>query len=855
MGISLPLIRFLVAAGQTPNKSRYNDAVTVPIRCSLSSKVRGVILSALLVGWLAGCRSNGKTAADPAAVFQSISAERHSDPPGAAAKAQRAYRDAQSKRFAPPWEQRFRLLYADILVEQSKTLEGGRLSEVKQLLAFAPQDAETTVRQMATQAYMDRKTGDFAAAREINEKALAMADSVRDACWSAEVLLHYFQTLLDTDRDGAGALAKARPVAENCADPYWLAVWYLAEGNFYYTRFRFEQAKDAYEVALHLAESHKLSALIGLTKPNLASAYNELGDSASAVRLLAVEASQTAPLSASDQAHNLALNAAAHYQRNEYEAARGGYQRAIDLLKRSAPSAEYYADLDELAAVLLDMNRLTEAEEKNREVIDHTGPELEPNWIYPVARLNLAGLARMRGDPAAALHELSALEPSLKGESDPEIVAGLHSELAQTAAALGRQKEAEREFRLAVAAASHVRSGISSDWNRLTYSVYPLKFVAPYVDFRINQHDLAGALQLAETFRAQQLAEKLHSNKPPVAAQFQKLARARQAVILSYWITAKRSYLWVTNATETRIFPLTGLEALGRDIAALNAEIANSRDLLTAPELPAALYQKLVAPAESMIPRGSNVFIVPDGPLAALNFETLIPPARPASFWLSSVSVTVAPSLAVLQASQVAAHSQRQFLLVGATIPAGGLKPLPDREIQDIQKLFPTVPTLALEGVDATPQRFLASKPGEFSLLHISAHAFANRESPLDSYIALTPDPTHSDGRLYAHDLKDLTLNKDDLVTLSVCEGAGGKSLPGEGLIGLTWAILSTGARSVVAGLWKVSDTATAEFMQKFYYNLSRQGDAAKALHDAKIDMASKRSSPYYWAAFQLYTR
>jgi CHAT domain-containing protein len=822
----------------------------VPIRCSRSRKGRCILLSAFLAGSLAGCRSNRKIADDPAAVFQSISAERHTDPPGAAAKAQRAYKDARGQ-----WVQRFRLLYADILIEQSKTLEGNRLSEVKQLLAFAPQDAEARLRQMATQAYLDRKTGDFAAAREINEKVLAMGDSVGDPCWSAEVLLHYFQTLLDTDRDGAGTLAKARPVAENCSDPYWLAVWYLAQGNLYYTRFRFEQAKDAYEVTLHLAESHKLPALIGLTRPNLASAYNELGDSASAVRLLAVEPSQSAPLSASDQAHNLALNAAAHYQRNEYEAARAGYQSAIDLLKRSAPSAEYYADLDELAAVLLDMNRLTEAGEKNQEVIDHTGPQIDPKWIYPVARLNFAALARMRGDPGAALRELSALEPSLKGEPDPEIVTGLHSELAQTWAALGRKKEAEREFRLAVATASQVRSGIFSDWNRLTYSVYPLKFVAPYVDFRITEHDPVGALQLAETFRAQQLAEKLHFNKALVAAQFQGLARARQAVILSYWITAKRSYLWVTNASETRMFPLAGLETLGRDIATHNSEIANSRDLLTAPQLPAALYEKLVAPAEAMIPDGSNVIIVPDGPLATLNFETLIPPARPARFWLNKVSVTVAPSLAVLQASQVAPQSNRQFLLVGGTLPTGGLKPLPDREIQDIQQLFPTVHTLALEGANATPQRFLASSPGEFSLLHISAHAFANRESPLDSYIALTPDPTHSDGRLYAHDLKDLILKNDDLVTLSVCEGAGGKSLPGEGLIGLTWALLSTGTRSVVAGLWKVSDTATAEFMRTFYYHLSKHEDAAKALHDAKIEMASKRPSPYYWAAFQLYTR
>jgi CHAT domain-containing protein len=218
--------------------------------------------------------------------------------------------------------------------------------------------------------------------------------------------------------------------------------------------------------------------------------------------------------------------------------------------------------------------------------------------------------------------------------------------------------------------------------------------------------------------------------------------------------------------------------------------------------------------------------------------------------------VTVAPSLAVLHESQASIGRPQQFLLVGGTIPSEGLKPLPgsEREIDDIKKLFPLIPIVLLQGANATPRDFFTKKPEQFSLLHISAHAFANKESPLDSYIAFTPDPSHPDGRLYAHDLMDLNLTSD-LVTLSVCEGAGGKSLPGEGLIGLTWAILSSGARHVVAGLWRVSDPATADFMHRFYTYLSQHEDPAHALHHTKLAMANEQHSPYSWAAFQLYTR
>jgi CHAT domain-containing protein len=812
-----------------------------------------------LVGLLLGisiiaCRPAHLTLSeDPAAVYQSIAAERHAHPQQALTKAHRAYKDAEAIHLSVQWKQRFRLLYADVLVEQSVTLEGSRLAETKQLLAFNAQDAESAARQLATQAYAARKMNDFAKAKETNERALALADSVPDPCWRAEVLLHQVQTLLDVDGDPAGVLVKAGPEARNCSDPYWLTVWYLAKGNSYYSRFRFEQAKAEYETALHLAESHNFPALIDAAKPNLATAYFSLGDSGSALGLLTVGGGETARVTVEDEAHNLALAAAVHYQRSEYEAARAGYQRAVDLLKNH-PQPEYYSDLEELAAVLLDMNRLPEAEADNLVVINHAGPELEPKWIYKVARINAAGIARMRGDPVSALQKLRTLMASLQRERDPEIVTGLHGELAQTFAALHRKQDAEREFKLAVEAANEVRGSIASDWNRLTYSVYALKFMAPYVDFRIDQHDPAGALQLAETFRARQLAEKLHFTNAPPAEQFQKIARARHAVILSYWITGKRSYVWATTGSEIKVFPLQSVETLERDIANQNLAIANSRDLLTSPTLPEELYGKLVAPVESLIPPLSNVIIVPDGPLAALNFETLVPPARPARFWLNSVSLTVAPSLVVLQVSQTPPSMHQQFLLVGGTIPAGGLKLLPDHEINDIQTLFPSVHTLALKGATATPQAFLDHQPAEFSLLHISAHAFANKESPLDSYIALTPDATHIDGRLYAHDLMDLKLNSD-LVTLSVCEGAAGKSLPGEGLIGLTWALLSTGARNIVAGLWNVSDTATADFMHAFYLCLRAHENPAQALHDTKVALAKRQPSPYYWAPFQLYTR
>jgi CHAT domain-containing protein len=794
-----------------------------------------------------------KPAAD--AVFQQIQRLRHTNGEMAREKAKQAFDGAKAAGYPKATEQRFRLLYADILIEQNL------FSGVDSLLGFEPQNPEIGARLLAVIAYWEEKAqGREVIAARTFAKAMAAAHSVEDPCWKSEVFVHYAQVLVAAEERGAETpLADAKAETNNCPDKFWAAYRYLVEGNLYGTNHRYEQELTSSLAASNLSASHNFAQLIALTNGNVALAYFHLGDFDHALSLLR-RAESWYPRETLDLAIDIGHRARVHHWRNEDAEAAGDYKRAIDILRRLKleRSPWYLRYVDELTTVLIDMGQLEAADHYNHIAINGAGQSSE-QWALSTASLNAASILRSRHSYQASFDELRRLGKTLgrARDRDAETNWRLHSELAQTQVAMGRKKEADAEFRTAVATADAVRSGIDDDWNRMTFSVYVATLMSLYVDFEVGEGNQAKALQVVEAFRAERLAEKLHYTKAALPDAFLRIASARRAVILSYWITKKRSYVWVTTAREIKVFPLQNLETLEREIANHNLQIAGSRDLLTLPTLPTELYRKLVSPAESMIPPGSNLIIVPDGPLAALNFETLIPPARPPRFWLESVTVTVAPSLAVLHDSQASSHRSQQFLLVGGTIPPGGLKPLPgsEREVDDIKKLFPFVHILSLKGTSATPQGFLASKPGGFSLLHISAHAFANKESPLDSYIALTRDGSHPDGRLYAHDLMDLKLTSD-LVTLSVCEGAGGKSLPGEGLIGLTWAILSSGARHVVAGLWKVSDPATADFMHTFYTYLSAYEGPAQALHDTKVAMANKQHSPpYYWAAFQLYTR
>ena len=93
------------------------------------------------------------------------------------------------------------------------------------------------------------------------------------------------------------------------------------------------------------------------------------------------------------------------------------------------------------------------------------------------------------------------------------------------------------------------------------------------------------------------------------------------------------------------------------------------------------------------------------------------------------------------------------------------------------------------------------------------------------------------------------------MVVLSACQTALGKDVLGEGLIGISRGFLYAGSQRIVASLWKVDDSATAEFMKLFYKNhLEKQMTAAAALRQAKIEMKKipRYKSPFYWSAFTL---
>jgi CHAT domain-containing protein/tetratricopeptide (TPR) repeat protein len=160
--------------------------------------------------------------------------------------------------------------------------------------------------------------------------------------------------------------------------------------------------------------------------------------------------------------------------------------------------------------------------------------------------------------------------------------------------------------------------------------------------------------------------------------------------------------------------------------------------------------------------------------------------------------------------------------------------------------------SIELQGSDATVDRF-RSEASRYQILHIATHYFIDDGQPLFSKLLLTPvssDQTAS--YLQTFELYRMSLNAD-LTVLSACNTALGLLQRGEGLNGITQAVMTAGSPSLVVSLWSVDDKSTSILMKYFYTELLSGKTKADALRQAKLHLIDDGyADPLYWAGFIL---
>lgn len=146
----------------------------------------------------------------------------------------------------------------------------------------------------------------------------------------------------------------------------------------------------------------------------------------------------------------------------------------------------------------------------------------------------------------------------------------------------------------------------------------------------------------------------------------------------------------------------------------------------------------------------------------------------------------------------------------------------------------------------------------DYEFIHIATHGFVNAEKPELSGILLAADSAgNEDGILYAGEIYTLDLNAS-LVVLSACETGLGQVLRGEGIIGLTRALMYAGTENIIVSLWKVADASTSDLMIDFYGDLldpeNEVRSYSRSIRRTKLKLirGETYAHPYYWSPFIL---
>lgn len=130
-------------------------------------------------------------------------------------------------------------------------------------------------------------------------------------------------------------------------------------------------------------------------------------------------------------------------------------------------------------------------------------------------------------------------------------------------------------------------------------------------------------------------------------------------------------------------------------------------------------------------------------------------------------------------------------------------------------------------------------------VVHFICHGHQSPQQPSESALLL-------DAPLTVAAIERLDLANRPHVVLSACEtGLIGRALPEEH-VGLPAALLQAGAGSVLAALWPVDDTATAEFMGDYHRRLAASGDPSLALAGTQRQWHLEGREPHHWAAWVL---
>jgi CHAT domain-containing protein/tetratricopeptide (TPR) repeat protein len=720
---------------------------------------------------------------------------------------------------------------------------------LKSSLQYCPGelDLRTRVPALRSLAVIEDENRDFDAAIGHYREALDFARSPSARARLLVRLAHDYAELGDRER-ALGQLADiiepgaVRDGVDYDRDPVTLAMALAERGRIYHIEQRLELARRDFDRALSIFRRYDSLAERFETEVELAHTSAEAG------RPGLARAQIRDALRLSEEIRTQTANP--EYRSSIAATLRPGVDFLITLLRAQF---EYFTGRgDEDRAERIAAESLRIADESRARAFDDWRAErlgTPQGELAPALRRLLGTRAALYRDMAERRFQLAAREDH-SGPEDPRVVA-LRADIAHLRARVGL---IDAQLASATSGPGNSRrtagGGASTPWQwRRALSELPSD--RAFIEYRLV------SLVSARTGES--------SASVPTAQPFAERGFA--------WVVKNGSVSWISLGPSADI---TRTAARFHDVMRLAG--SPSERLQASVDL----YRLAIAPLADRLAGRSNLVFIPDGCLHYISFAALKDPNQ-GSYLVQDHNIAIAPALRHLfisdstgraapdsdtppaegrmllvadpvyserdprigtpagRDSQPAASSEMggpeaEMLRGAVDVAALARLPATAREAASISDLYGAGKVDLLIGLDATRDNVLARDLREYRIVHIASHGYVDSTVPQLSALVLgrfdsrgrTDDPYLRASDLLQRDFRA------QAVIMTACDSSLGKAVAAEGIIGLRYAALARGARSVVASLWSITDGITQGVMTDMYRQmLLESSGAASAAPDA----------------------
>lgn len=420
------------------------------------------------------------------------------------------------------------------------------------------------------------------------------------------------------------------------------------------------------------------------------------------------------------------------------------------------------------------------------------------------------------------------------------------------------------------------------------------------IDLLVQQGDVFRALEVAEMAKARSFQDLLsqHNAKGDEddASEFLTLDEVlelwpEETAAVEFFIGSRYAYAFCVlpsgDISAHRIHDSEGKAVAASDLVARISTFLSSMELRAQKMYREAVsgrgfdktwqdklhrfYQELIpAELQTSLDECEHLVVIPHHVLHYFPFAALVTEpdkeergkmelSQPTFLVEKPIDITVAPSLVTYSYLVDSPSEVDQANAVGiADFENAPRLAGVEQDLKNFQEVFG-------DAVGAIVQKNPITEPditsvfGKPGLLLIGTHGQNEADRPLTSFL-LCNSGGDFDGRLTALELFKLPI-ESDVVVLSACySGLADRSpLPGDDLFGLQRAILQSGAKSIISGLWDVYDDTAPELVKSAMTHFKSGETISRSLAQAQRDFLKKRKEagpsdpwihPYFWAVY-----